>query len=118
MRSHRKRSPLDHVLVAGEFEELDTVATILALLPDDAYGQVYIECAEGQVLPDLHRPARVGIVALPAGQVPGGRLRAAVDAWLAEWMPEEVPADRQFAIWVGAGIADHVGAPGLPLSMI
>ena len=107
MRSHRRRYPLRHVLIAGGIADLPDIRHELAQLPADAYGQVLVEVPLGMELPELVRPARVSVHRLDhiatveptAGA--GTVLAAAVDAWLSEWLPTEPEDDREVTLWIG-----------------
>jgi NADPH-dependent ferric siderophore reductase len=112
VRSRRTGRPLEHVLVAGDRSELDTIRTVLALLPDHAYGQVLLETDTEVSFDDVARPARVTVtcvrrqVGAPAGQ----RLSETLRAWAAEWMPDQADPDREVTAWVGSTVS---GVPGL-----
>lgn len=106
MRSRRHPGPLAHVLVAGDVSELAALQALLCLLPERAYGQVYVETEPGVDVPDLPRPARVGIttVVRHAADAPGVRLSAAVAAWAEEWMVGEHDPAREVSVWVGGSV--------------
>ena len=106
MRSRRRTGPLAHVLVAGDAAEIESVRALLCLLPESAYGQVLVEIATGEILPDLHRPARVAITTIERDPAlpPGARLSAAVAAWAAEWMADEPDPTRDVCVWVGGSV--------------
>lgn len=120
MRSHRRRGPLEHVLVAADLDELPAVRLLLAGLPADSYGQVYVELPQGAELPVLDAPARVQVnrVLRPVGAEAGARLAAAVDGWVAEWAPDEADLGRAVSLRIGISARHRlapVGAPLLPL---
>jgi hypothetical protein len=128
MRSHRRRHPVPHVLIAGDAGDLDAIGRLLGELPADAYGQVIVEA---DVLPVLATPARVTVSCLtpaarPDGQQPlvlaarGTLLLEAVRGWVAEWMPEELDDDRSVALWVGGRANPRVDAlcEGLPVARL
>lgn len=102
MRSHRRRLPTEHTLIAGDVADLPGIATALALLSPDAYGQVLIEVGVDEQLPVLAAPPRVTVYRLersPQGRgVAAGRAAA---AWVEEWMPDEPDERRAVSIWVG-----------------
>lgn len=116
MRSHRRRLPLDHLLIAGDLGDLDAIRALVATLPERAYGQVFIDADDdtaGATLDlELHGPARLSIVRLTtaaptdgghhASVVTRGKLLAdAVTAWATEWMPDEPTLDRIVTMWIG-----------------
>lgn len=104
MRSHRRRTPLQHVLLAGCTDDLVVLQSVLALLPDDVYGQVVVEIDPDAELPALETPARVTV-----HRVWPGTADRAVAAWIAEWIPSEPDAARTVGLWVSAGSsARHV----------
>lgn len=85
---------------------------LAATLPEDAYGQVYVEVASAVQIEPVTTPARVVVTWLvresDAGVAPRGALLArAVDAWTAEWMPAGVRDDRRIA-WVGCAAAPAI----------
>lgn len=126
MRSHRRREPLEHVLVAGDLSDLDSIHALLACLPATAYGQVIVETSGDDVLPTLPTPARVSVTQLrrPASGVasssvePAERLVEAVNAWLAEWVPDDPEPDRVFSIWIGSCARHRVRAWSAPLESL
>lgn len=115
MRPHRRRGPLQHVLVAGSFDELPVIEAVLLLLPKTAYGQVLVETPEHLELPALDLPPRMTVARLARGldDEPGLVVSAAVQAWLEEWTPAEPDPARVVTAWVG-GVAcnpfDFAGA--------
>lgn len=114
MRPHRRRGPLQHVLVAGSFEELPAIEALLSLLPDTAYGQVLVESSSDLELPVLAAPPRVTITRLARTESdePGSLLAAAVHGWLAEWMPDEPDPGRAVTLWVGGSARGRVDPAG------
>ena len=115
MRPHRRRGPLQHVLVAGSFDELPVIEAVLLLLPKTAYGQVLVETPQHVELPALDLPPRMTVARLARGldDEPGLLVSAAVQAWLKEWTPAEPDPARTVTAWVG-GVAcnpfDFAGA--------
>jgi NADPH-dependent ferric siderophore reductase len=122
MRSHRRRGPLEHVLVAGDLADLEAVSALLAFLPADAYGQVFVETPADAPLAPLPAPARVTVtrIARPLDAEPGRLLARAVDGWVAEWCPGEPDAARAVAMWVGASARDllDLDPVGTPLERL
>lgn len=115
MRPHRRRGPLQHVLVAGSFDELPVIEAVLLLLPKNAYGQVLVETPQHIDLPALEMPPRMTVARLARrpDDEPGLLVAAAVQAWLEEWTPGEPDPARTVTAWVG-GVAcnpfDFAGA--------
>ncbi|PWJ25096.1 hypothetical protein ATK17_1208 [Branchiibius hedensis] len=104
VRSHRRRLPLEHVLIAGHIADLDDIAVALALLPADAYGQVLIEAPAGS-LDGLTAPARVSIQRIEPST---GSLDQAVTAWVSEWVPQELDLRRNVTVWLGGHASSRV----------
>jgi len=102
VRSHRRRLPIEHTLVAGDVGDLPAIITALAWLSPDTYGQVIIEAGPDDELPVVAAPLRVTVHRVERSAdghgVAAGR---AVAAWAEEWMPEEPDARRDLSIWVG-----------------
>lgn len=108
------------MLVAADLDDLGAVSLLLAELPRDTYGQVYVEAPAGAPVAIPVAPLRMGVsrVVRPEGAEPGEALATAVAGWAAEWAPDEVDLDRAVTLWVGATARDRlapVGAPLLPL---
>jgi len=121
MRPHRRQTPLDHVLIAGDVGDLPAIEALLQLLPDHAYGQVLLEIHPGIEAPSLATPQRVTVthlvhddaterVAPSVLAIRGTLLTEAVTAWVSEWMPEMPQADRDLSIWLGARSSDSLNA--------
>lgn len=120
MRPHRRRGPLQHVLVAGSIEELPAIEALLFWLPDTTYGQVLVETPELADVPALVKPPRVTVTRLSRGgdDEPGSLLAEAVQGWLAEWMPDEQDPSRVFTLWVGGSARDRVNPAGAQLESL
>jgi NADPH-dependent ferric siderophore reductase len=104
VRAHRGR-PGPTVLLAGDGADLRDLRALASALPADAYGQVYVEVAAAEQIERLDAPARVTVswlVRAGAERVAprGALLTAAVEAWIAEWMPPGARDDRRIA-WIG-----------------
>jgi NADPH-dependent ferric siderophore reductase len=111
VRAHRGR-PGPTVLLAGDSADLRDLRALTASLPADAYGQVYVEVASALQIEPLATPVRVAVTWLVresgSGVIArGALLTAAVDAWIDEWMPEGVRADRRIA-WIGCSAAPRL----------
>lgn len=111
MRAHRGR-PGPTVLLAGDSADLPDLLALAATLPADAYGQVYVEVASAVQIEPLPTPARVAVTWLVREHddgiaARGALLAAAVDGWIAEWMPAGVRDDRRIA-WVGCAAAPRI----------
>jgi hypothetical protein len=124
MRSHRRRLPIDHVMIAGSVGDLDAIQALLALLPETAYGQIFIEDGAGAAdLSALRPPARMTLARLRATDADRGdgapelvlarkgtQLAVAIEAWAAEWIPDEPVVERITTMWVGSRDSESVNA--------
>ncbi|TPW75690.1 SIP domain-containing protein [Schumannella soli] len=115
--------PLDtatRVLFVGDSADLPALRRILADLPGDAYGQVFIEIASRIQIEPLLVPDAVSVSWLRRdlrcsridGLAPRGALAArALTAWASEWMPDDVDSEgADFALWVGCATSPRVDA--------
>lgn len=116
----REAGVAPHVLLAGDTTDLVPIRRILGELPDDAYGQVYLEIVSPIQIRQLERPAGVSLTWLRRDLVPHGLreiasrgelIRSAVTAWVSEWMPE-APAEggERIHLWVGCNASPRVGS--------
>ncbi len=101
MTVRRPRHRAERFLIAGDSADLGEVRALLTQLPDDAYGQVLIE-SDGDECESFVAPPRMSVIRLRAEVLPGAALANALTAWLAEWLPEEVPSEQVPTIWLGA----------------
>ncbi|MBM7801570.1 NADPH-dependent ferric siderophore reductase [Curtobacterium luteum] len=105
-----RRQPSERVLVAGSARDLPEIRRQLLELPDDAYGQVFVEVAvdeEVRILPAppgvavtwLVRSTRASRVATLAFADHGEVLAEAVTAWAGEWCV--VGCEPCTSVWIG-----------------
>lgn len=94
--------PVEHLLIAGDVSDLQSIRAALTVLPAHAYGQVYVSAPADQVA-DLVAPARMTIHHVDEQAT---SLSDAVAAWVAEWVPEEHDPQRSVTVWIGS----HAGA--------
>lgn len=93
------------MLIAGDVHDLPGIATALAWMPSDAYGQVVIEASADHELPVLSAPLRVTVHRVePSSEGAGIAAGRAVASWVSEWIPDEPDAQRAVTIWVGARV--------------
>jgi NADPH-dependent ferric siderophore reductase len=108
------RDPRLHVFLGGEGSDLPTLATKLAALPGNAYGQVFLVLGSDEQLPALPAPARVQLHLLRGERTSEQRAEAvatAALAWLREWMiGDPARSDREFIIWLGCGASEPTSA--------
>jgi hypothetical protein len=110
------------VCVIGSVDDLADVERLLAGLPEDAYGQVFIAASDtaGRT---LDGPARVCVTWLGDDPVTTpDRLLAAFSAWAAEWVAGE-PSSAQPTLWIGrnagSGIVEELAyLPDLTIAAI
>ena len=102
MRSHRRRLPIEHTLIAGDVRDLPAIVTALAWLSPDTYGQVVVEVGPDEELPLLAPPLRVTVHRVERSlEGHGVAVGRAVAAWAEEWMPEDADERRSVTVWVG-----------------
>ena len=125
---HRARSR-DRVFIAGDLADLTAIQHVLALLPDDAYGQVYLEVLDERDIVPLDAPSRVTVTWLPRVMRPsairplafaahGEALATAIAGWVGEWMPgaadtegESAQAsDHSVIMWLGCAGSARITA--------
>lgn len=94
--------PVEHLLIAGDTQDLDNIRAALSVLPTHAYGQVYVS-ASADLVATLSAPARMTIHRVDEET---GCLSDAVAAWVAEWVPDEHDPQRSVTVWIGS----HAGA--------
>jgi len=113
--------PIDHVLVAGGIEDLESMRALLALLAPGTYGQVYVEADADIDLSSLAAPARITVTRLSRPEhsrrtfdavltTNGTLLAEAIASWASEWIPEEPTTDRIVTMWVGSSTSECVNA--------
>ncbi|WP_291042883.1 SIP domain-containing protein [Herbiconiux sp.] len=118
MNSLRPDHSHAQVMLAGDTTDLAAIRRILAELPDDAYGQVYLEIVSPIQIRPVPRPDGVALTWLRRDLVPHGLLeiaprgeliRSAVIAWVSEWMPETTDGRDDVYLWVGCTASPRVG---------
>jgi NADPH-dependent ferric siderophore reductase len=90
----------DRLLLAGDETAIDTIALILATLPDNARGQVFLEVQSEAQVGALSAPGRFAICWLVRDR--GQSLRVSVDAWLSEMLPTTGFEDSSVYAWIAA----------------
>lgn len=104
---------LECVLAAGDVADIDGLRAWCSMLPDDAYGQIFMEVFSPIQIVTLPTPPRVGVTWIcreqlrsstrPGIGIPRGQALAdAVDAWLDEWLRADPATGRSFLLWTGA----------------
>lgn len=95
-----------HVLVAGSGADLGAITDAVLRIPEDAYGQVFVEVASDAAAPSFDLPEGVSLTVLRPASIRGielergERVARAVQAWIAEWMCED-ESDTPRVIWLG-----------------
>ncbi|MDR6866589.1 NADPH-dependent ferric siderophore reductase [Microbacterium resistens] len=101
----------DHFVLAGVSSDAPFVNRLVAALPEDSYGQVFLEGTGPSRVLGWPGPARLvpfwlrqDLAPAVDGRLPGPGdvLAAALRAWADEWLPE--PGHRgvlPFTVWIG-----------------
>ena len=113
--------PSTRVLLAGDATELPDIVAMLATLPDNAYGQVFIEAALPEDVRPVPAPSRVTVTwllrcsrASRLGSLVfadhGEALAVALVAWAGEWLTDDglAAADAPTRVWIGCGASPWV----------
>jgi NADPH-dependent ferric siderophore reductase len=106
-----RRLPSERILVAGTVDDLADIQAVLDALPDNAYGQVYVEATMPDEVRSLRAPGRVTVTWLLRASRPselrplvfadrGESLAHAIVGWAGEWMSDD-PADGPTLLWIG-----------------
>ena len=96
----------DRILLAGDESSLDVIRTILATLPANARGQVFVEVASAAEVEMLDAPGRFSICWLVRDR--GQQLQRSVDAWLSEMLPVSGLEDHEVYAWIAGAGAPHL----------
>ncbi|WP_413601956.1 SIP domain-containing protein [Curtobacterium sp. Curtsp57] len=105
-----RRQPSERILIAGSSDDLVEIHRLLLDLPENAYGQVFVEVAldeQVRILPApprvtvtwLVRSARTSAVAPLVFADHGEALAAAVIGWAAEWCVAD--CEPRTTVWIG-----------------
>jgi NADPH-dependent ferric siderophore reductase len=108
-------------MVAGDSRDLPAIRHILERLPNDSYGQVFIEIvAEVQVV-QMDAPAGVSVTWLHRrsfgrsipnhtfGSARGETIERAVLAWTTEWLEPGCQCEHgPFYVWIGCALSPTV----------
>lgn len=92
--------PADRILLAGAEDALDTIALILATMPEGSRGQVFAEVATDAHVGVLSAPGRVTVTWLVRDR--GQTLDRAVDAWLSEMLTVSSFGEGSVYAWIAA----------------
>jgi len=109
MSMRRRVRTKDLLLVAGDRDDLHAMQHALALLPDGAYGHVFIEVDPAEEILPVLAPSRMTVTWIARSAVRGAALDAALAGWAAEWMPETGIEEGTSTAWIGA-----IASAGLP----
>ncbi|MCA5922936.1 MULTISPECIES: SIP domain-containing protein [Curtobacterium] len=105
-----RRQPSDRILIAGGAEDLGEIHRMLEDLPENAYGQVFVEVALDEQVRILPAPPRVTVTwlvrsARGSAVAPlvfadhGEALAHALTGWAAEWCVTD--CEPRTAVWIG-----------------
>lgn len=92
--------PADRILLAGDEAALDTMALILATMPEQTRGQVFAEVGTPAEVGELAAPGRVTVTWLVRER--GQSLRAALDAWMSEMILDTDEGCSSVYAWIAA----------------
>lgn len=106
-------------LIAGDAGDLPAIRGLLADLPPDAYGQVFIEvfgaiqlerldAPSGMTVTWLCRDVRRSEERLGAGAAKGEPLVRAIEAWLDEWVRVDPDGCSDAMLWIGCNANPRV----------
>ena len=90
----------DRLLLAGDETAVDTIALILATLPAESRGQVFVEVQSEHEVGVMSAPGRFSICWLIRDR--GQSLRTSVDAWLSEMLPTSAFEESSVYAWIAA----------------
>jgi NADPH-dependent ferric siderophore reductase len=105
-----RRQPSERILLAGGVDDLPEITRMLEDLPENAYGQVFVEAALPEQVRPLPAPSRVTVSwlvrsARPSAVAPlvfadhGEALAAAVTGWASEWCVAD--CEPRTTVWIG-----------------
>jgi len=105
-----RRQPSERILLAGGVDDLPEIIRMLEDLPENAYGQVFVEVALDEQVRPLPAPPRVTVTwlvrsARESAVAPlvfadhGEALAAAVTGWASEWCVAD--CEPRTAVWIG-----------------
>ena len=104
---------IDCIIAAGDISDLPSLRDWLAVMPSQAYGQVFIEVFAEMQIEELETPENVSVTWLcreqreesprpGLGRRRGEALATAVEAWFDEWMWADAQSMRHIELWMGA----------------
>jgi len=105
-----RRQPSERILIAGDASDLPEIHGMLTELPENAYGQVFVEVALDEQVRALPAPPRVTVTwlvrstrsSLVAPLVfadHGEALAQALTAWAGEWCVAD--CEPRTTVWIG-----------------
>lgn len=106
-------------LIAGDAGDLPAIRGLLADLPRDAYGQVFVEVFGSIQLERLDAPSGMSVTwlcrdvrrseeRLGAGAAKGEPLVRAIEAWLDEWVRVDPEGRSDAMLWIGCNANPRV----------
>jgi NADPH-dependent ferric siderophore reductase len=106
------------VLLAGDSRDTREIRRMLARLPEDAYGQVFIEIAAELQVEHIPAPDGVAVMWLPRDAMPrhstqlarrGELVAGAVRGWVAEWLDVADAPHSHYLVWIGCATIPDIG---------
>lgn len=105
-----RRQPSERILLAGGVDDLPEITRMLEDLPENAYGQVFVEVALDEQVRALPAPLRITVTwlvrsARESAVAPlvfadhGEALAAAVTGWASEWCVAD--CEPRTTVWIG-----------------
>lgn len=105
-----RRQPSERILLAGGVDDLPEITRMLEDLPENAYGQVFVEVALDEQVRALPAPPRITVTwlvrsARESAVAPlvfadhGEALAAAVTGWASEWCVAD--CEPRTTVWIG-----------------
>lgn len=118
----RDRAAKPLYLIAGDYRDYFSIRNIVETLPNDAYGQIFIEITDPEQIQDFDRPRRMQLTWLTVGNTDSSaqsdtRLCQAVTGWLAEWQVADGEQHQKLELWLGGIMNPQVSAQWQNLSM-
>ncbi|MET0828739.1 MAG: SIP domain-containing protein [Microbacterium sp.] len=118
LHTHSTDYPV-HVMIAGDTRDLPAIRGLIARIPDDAYGQIFLEISAAIQIEHLVVPPGVAVNWLPrdasvraaSGLPPRGEMvLASLRGWIAEWLDLDELDHAHFMVWIGCGDVPAVGS--------
>ena len=116
MQMHEHDEKL-HVLIAGDSRDYPAIRTLVQQLPQDGYGQIFIEVAVERQVQDFAHPSGMTLHWLVAERnfqrqnhpaFRGMMLCSAISGWFSEWLIKDFDHEGKFVVWIGGALNPRV----------